>query len=299
MDERVFVVFNPHSGKGRGATLIEPVLAALREGGVVEHASTLQAGDEPRLVREALSRGCRTLVAVGGDGTWSNVANALLAEGAAADVRLGLVPAGTGCDLAKSLAIPARDVPACARIVRAGVPRRIDVGRIEGRCFLNVAGFGFDTAVIERSWSVRWLGGDLLYLYCALLELYAYPGFWVEVEADGVSLGRLDQMMLVFPNARIFGGGFKIAPHADLADGRIEMVGFGNMGLFARLGMMGRLRAGTHLEAPQVTSRAAARYRLRFERPPAYETDGEWNQAKSAELSIETLPGVLTVMAGA
>ncbi|MGE0453927.1 MAG: diacylglycerol kinase family protein [Vicinamibacteria bacterium] len=298
MDQRVFVVFNPHSGKGRGATLIEPVLAALREGGGVEHASTLRAGDEPRLVREALSRGFRTLVAVGGDGTWSNVANVLLAEGAGGDVRLGLVPAGTGCDLAKSLAIPARDVAACARIARAGVPRRIDVGRIEERCFLNVAGFGFDIAVIERSWSVRWLGGDLLYLYCALLELYAFPGFAVEVEADGLSLGRLDQMMLVFPNARIFGGGFRIAPHADLADGRIEMVGFGNMGLFARLGMMGRLRAGSHLSAPQVISRAAARYRLRFERPPAYETDGEWNQAKSAELSVETLPGALTVMAG-
>ena len=54
------------------------------------------------------------------------------------------------------------------------------MGRIEDRYFLNVAGFGFDIAVIEDSWDVRWLRGGLLYLYCALRQLHRFPGFPVE-----------------------------------------------------------------------------------------------------------------------
>ena len=123
----LFVVFNPRSGKGRGARLVAPVLHVL--GGEVAHGITAAAGDEERLTTEALERGFRRIVAVGGDGTWGNVGNAIIRSGV--DAALGLVPAGTGCDLAKSLGIPAHDVAGCVRIARDGHSRRIDVGRIE------------------------------------------------------------------------------------------------------------------------------------------------------------------------
>lgn len=294
MDEKVFVVFNPFSGKGRGASLVQPVLAAFGEGGPVEHALTQKAGDEARLTAEAIARGFRRIVAVGGDGTWSNVGNAIVGGGRA-DVTLGLVAGGTGCDLAKSLGIPARDVRASARIVREGRARRIDVGRIEGKCFLNVAGFGYDIAVIEDSWNVRWLRGDLVYLYCALRQMRRFPGFPVEIVADGQPLGRHELLMLVLANARVFGGGFQIAPQAALDDGRLDGVAFSNMGLLRRLGIMGSLLRGTHAASPEVKSSRAASYLLRFEKPPAYETDGEWNQAKSAELEVCVLPAALAV----
>ena len=93
-------------------------------------ASPRRAGDEARLTAEALGRGFRRIVAVGGDGTWSNVGNAIIRSGV--DAALGLVPAGTGCDLAKSLGVPARDVAGCARIARDGHSRRIDVGPHRG-----------------------------------------------------------------------------------------------------------------------------------------------------------------------
>lgn len=295
MSQGVFAVFNPHSGKGRGARLVAPVLAALSsDGGRVEHALSARAGDEARLAEEAAGLGFRTIVAVGGDGTWSNVANGILRSGAPA--RLALVAGGTGCDLAKSLGIPARDVAACARIVREGVTRRIDVGRVEGKHFLNVVGFGFDIAVIEHSWRVRFLGGHLLYLYSALRQLYSFPGFPVEMEIDDRPALRLDLMMLVIANARVFGGGFQIAPRADLGDGRLDAMAFGNIGLARRLPLMLRLLRGTHEGAREVSSTTGRSFRLRFERPPTYETDGEWNQAKSAEVRIETLPAALEVL---
>lgn len=295
MTEPVYVVFNPASGKGRGGRLIGPVLEALGAGGPVEHGVTAGPGDEARLASEAIARGLRTLVAVGGDGTWSNVANAMLRSGVPG-VRLGLVAGGTGCDLAKSLGIPARDVSACARIIRGGLARRIDVGRVEQRFFLNVAGFGFDIAVIEDAARVRYLAGDLLYMYCALRQIYSFPGFPVEISADGTPPVREELLMLIIANARIFGGGFVIAPDGDPTDGRLDAVSFGNMGLLRRLKIMGQLRRGRHQQAPEVTTRTAAGFQLRFAAPPAYETDGERNQARSAELTVTSVPAALQVL---
>jgi diacylglycerol kinase (ATP) len=292
----VFVVFNPASGKGRGARLVEPVLAALAAGGPVEHGLTAAAGDEARLAREAVGRGFTTVVAVGGDGTWSGVGNGILESGAADRVRLGLVPGGSGCDLAKSLGIPPRDIPACARIVRGGVTRTIDVGRIEGRYFLNVAGFGFDIAVIEDSRDVRWLGGGLLYLYCAVRQMYRFPGFPVTMAVDGGPERRQEMLMLVFANAKVFGGGFKIAPEADLADGRLDAVAFVNMPLHRRFPIMVKLLRGTHRGDPAVEAMRGRSFRLGFDAPPAYETDGEWHRARSAELHVDTVPAALRVL---
>jgi diacylglycerol kinase (ATP) len=292
----VYVVFNPQAGKGRGASLVEPFLDALARAGVARagHALTARAGDEAALTAAALAQGYRRIVAVGGDGTWSNVANVILRAGGGA--ALGLVPAGTGCDLAKSLDVPARDLDACARIVAAGRTRTIDVGRIEDRYFLNVAGFGFDIAVIEQTWRVRWLGGPLLYLYCALRQLFAFPGFPLRLQADGGPERRLDLLMLVIANARVFGGGFQIAPQADLADGRLDAVWFSNMGRAGRVGALVRLLRGTHGELAEVAITRAPSFRLAFDAPPAYETDGEWNRARSAELEVSTVPAALRVV---
>jgi diacylglycerol kinase (ATP) len=294
VDEPIFVIFNPRSGKGRGAQFVTPVLQGLAPAARVEHALTREPGDEGRLAEEALARGFRRIVAVGGDGTWSNVGNAILRSSQPA--KLGLVPGGTGCDLAKTLGIPPRDVHACCRVVLEGCTRRIDVGRVEDKYFLNIAGFGYDVAVLEDSWSVGYLEGSALYLYCALRQLHSYRGFQVEGEVDGSPLPRRDMLMLIVANARIFGGGFQVAPSADVSDGRLDAVSFGNMGLGSRVGALVRLLRGSHHLHPQVSTARAARLVYRFEAPPAYETDGEWNQARSAEVVIESVPQALEVL---
>jgi diacylglycerol kinase (ATP) len=297
VDEPVFVVFNPQSGKGRGASFVSPVLQGLAAASRVEHGLTTGPGDEARLTREAIARGFRRIVAVGGDGTWSNVGNAILATGA--PVKLGLVPGGTGCDLAKTLGVPARDLHASCRIILDGHTRTIDVGRIEGRHFLNIAGFGYDVAVLEDSWSVRYLEGGALYLYCALRQLGSYRGFAVEASVDDGPPGKSDQLMTIVANARVFGGGFKVAPEADLEDGRLDAVSFENMGFASRVSALVRLLRGTHLAHPRVSAVRARRLVYRFAQPPSYETDGEWNQAKSSEIVIEAVPKALQVLAPA
>jgi diacylglycerol kinase (ATP) len=293
----IFVVVNPASGKGRGGRVLAPVLAALREatgGASVAHALSGRPGDEITIAQQAIAHGHRRLVAVGGDGTWSNVGNAILRSGQ--DVALGLIAGGTGCDLAKSLDIPAQDPAAAARVVAAGHSRAIDVGTVENRHFLNVVGFGFDIAVIEDSWRVRYLRGAPLYLYCAVRQLYRFAGFPVEMAVDGEPGRREDMMMLVIANARVFGGGFRIAPAADLSDGLLDCVVFTNMPPRRRLPILLSLLRGRHDTAPEVRFRRAASFKLQFAGPPAYETDGEWNRAGASELTIGIRPAALRVL---
>jgi diacylglycerol kinase (ATP) len=293
----IFVVVNPASGKGRGARVAPHVLAALTQaagGAPVAHAMTTRAGDEVTVAQQAIAQGYRRIVAVGGDGTWSNVGNAILRSGQ--DAALGLVAGGTGCDLAKSLDVPADYPAAAARVVAAGHTRTIDVGTVEGRHFLNVVGFGFDIAVIEDSWRVRYLRGAALYLYCAVRQLYRFPGFPVEMAVNGEPGRREDMLMLIIANARVFGGGFKIAPAADLADGALDAVVFTNMPRRRRFPIMLSLLRGTHGSSPDVRTSRASTFRLKFAGPPAYETDGEWNRAGSSELHIATRPAALRVL---
>ena len=290
---RTFVILNPNSGKGRGQRL-EPRIREAFAGQGAEFGLTSAAGDEERLARQAVDAGFDRVVAVGGDGTTSNVAHAILATGKR--VALGLVPAGTGCDLVRSLDIPQNDPRRCAEIVASGKTRAIDVGKVEGRHFLNVAGFGFDIAVLERSFRVKWLRGDLLYLYCALLEMSAYPGFELKSTLDGAPGPSGTHMMVIVANALKFGGGFAIAPQASLDDGKLDIVSFGDLGFFARLKAMGALMKGTHNSLPGVSTMRAGRAVFEFKAPPSFETDGEWRQAGGSSLTIETLPQALDVL---
>jgi len=294
VDDSIYVVFNPHAGKGRGAQFVSPVLEGLASASRLEHGLTRAPGDEARLAREAVERGFRRIVAVGGDGTWSNVGNAILQTGRPAE--LGLVPGGTGCDLAKSLGIPPRDLHACCRIILQGHSRTIDVGRVEDKHFLNIAGFGYDVAVLEDSWNVAYLEGSLLYLFCALRQLGSFRGFSLDAEVDSRPLGRRDMLMVIVANARVFGGGFKVAPDADLGDGVLDAWTFGNMGLGGRVSALVRLLLGRHGSHPRVSRVPGSRFVFRFDEPPAYETDGEWNQARGSELVIESVPAALRVL---
>lgn len=288
-----FVIVNPNSGRGRGRRLEAPIREAFLSQGA-QFGLTTSAGDEERLARQAIADGFDRIVAVGGDGTTSNVGHAIVESGK--PVALGLVPGGTGCDLARSLDIPQGDLRRCAEIVSAGRTRAIDVGKVEGRHFLNVAGFGFDLAVLERSFRVKWLRGELLYLYCALLEMKAYPGFRLKSVLDGRPGPDGMHMMVIVANARKFGGGFSIAPGASLEDGELDIVSFGELGFFARLKAMSALMKGIHNELPRIATTRARRAVFEFTQAPSFETDGEWRQAQGASVTVETLPGALRVL---
>ena len=262
--------------------------------GVTAIDTTTAAGDERSLARRALDAGCRTLVAVGGDGTWSNVAGAILESGA--DCRLALVAAGTGNDFAKTVGAPAGDLAASARLAVEGPDATVDVGRIEDRHFLNIAGFGFDIAVLEDCARITWLRGDGVYLFSALRQLFGYPGIEIDIGSPRGRRGNSRHLMLIVANARHFGGSFHIAPQADLRDGRLDAVSILDAPPLGRLSLFVAATRGTHVSRPRVVSEQAERFTLRFPEPPAYETDGEYRRAATAELEITCVPRALRVV---
>ncbi|HEX5437632.1 MAG TPA: diacylglycerol kinase family protein [Gemmatimonadaceae bacterium] len=290
------VIVNPASGRGRGSRALPAVRQAFAAVGITDIRVTEAPGDERRLAACALEEGCSTIVAAGGDGTWSNVANAILTAGA--DCRLGLLALGTGNDFAKTVGAPARDPVATARLVAGDDTHemRVDVGCIEERYFLNIAGFGLDIAVLEDIARITWLRGDALYLYAALRHLFTYPGMEIDVGTRGAARGASPHLLLIVANAKHFGGSFRIAPHASLTDGQLDAIAIGHVPPMRRLALFGAATRGTHVTRPEVCAQQAPSFVLRFPTPPAYETDGEYRQARTNELEVRCVPAALRVI---
>ena len=296
MTRRVIVIANPASGRGRGAKVLPTVREAFAAVGVTDLRTTIAKGDERAATLRAIDDGATTIVAAGGDGTWSNVANAILSSGA--DVRLGLLATGTGNDFAKTVGAPARDIAATAQLAVDGPDVRSDVGRIEDKFFINVSGFGFDIAVLEDIERISWLKGDAVYLYSALRQLFGYGGVDIDLRSNGASAGTglVRHLMLIVANARNFGGSFRIAPRASVRDGKLDAIAIHDAPPLRRMKLFGAATKGTHTSLPEVVAQQAPRFTVRFPAPPAYETDGEYNRARSAEIEISCVPGALRVV---
>lgn len=297
MPERVCVIVNPAAGRGRGARALEAVRTAFGAVGVTDIRVTGAKGDERTIATQAVSEGATALVAVGGDGTWSNVANGVLSEGAGEAVRLAIVAAGTGNDFAKTVGAPAADVAATARLVADGAETRVDVGRVEDHYFLNVSGFGFDIAVLEDIPSIPWLTGDAVYLVSALRQLVGYRGVDIAVSSPARRRGATRHLMLIVANARNFGGAFRIAPDASLTDGALDAISIHDASAWRRIKLFGAATRGIHVALHEVVSEQAPEFTVHFATPPAYETDGEYRRAASADVVITCVPAALRIVA--
>ncbi len=287
----IALVANPAAGRGRAGQAMARAEAALSGAGSVRVFATRGPGDERARALEAADSGASVIALLGGDGTWGNAAGALAARGIRTPV--ALLAAGTGNDFAKSLALPAADYRATARLVAAGATRRVDMGAVDDRPFLNGAGFGFDAVVCEALARPTRLRGPLVYVATALRELLTYRG--LDVAINGAARGR--RLMLVFSNGRWFGGTFRIAPDADVADGRLDISTYGDVRGLARVPLFARAIRGTHLRHPAVATWRATETRLVFDEPPVFEADGEFARARGCEVVVRTWPGALTVVA--
>jgi diacylglycerol kinase (ATP) len=293
-DRSFFIISNPAAGRGRAAPLAAEYARRLARLGPVAEARTTRPGEESDFARKALAAGFTAIIAVGGDGTWGKVAGSIVASGRR-DVTLGLLPAGTGNDFAKSIGIRAADSNAVIRGIEEDRRRTIDIGRAGSRYFLNVVGFGFDIAVIDDAKSFPVLHGDLLYRFCALRQLFKFTGVPIEIADERGSSGRRAHLMLTVSNGNFFGGSFHIAPEARLDDGRLDAVSILDAAPLARAVLFSRVSKGTHGEHERVSIRSASRFAVSFDSPVRYELDGDVYDLEGTTLEIEAVPRALSV----
>jgi YegS/Rv2252/BmrU family lipid kinase len=261
---RPLVIVNPRSGgglsEGKWAKLVGPLTDGLGE---LDNVFTQGPRDATRLAREAARDGRRLVVAFGGDGTISEVADGILQEGAGATTEIGLVPRGTGGDFRRSLEMPA-GLREAARHIREAPARTIDAGRAtfvdhDGaaatRHFINVASFGFSSAVAGRAnASSKRLGGRLAFLGATVRTLVTYDNTDVWFTVDGGERKRYRVLMAAVGNGRFFGGGMKICPGAKLDSGVLDLVVVGD---FTRMDVLTKVRTlydGSHLALEEVSN---------------------------------------------
>lgn len=309
-DRRVFVIFNPASGRGRGAKRIGAYRQLLEERiPHVEFLTTTRPGEERDLAERALAAGADVVAAAGGDGTWSNVADRVVASGRD-DVAFAMLPNGTGNDFGRGLGFHPSDASEAVQVLARGVTRRVDVGRVdtlsasahvpdrlESRHFLNLVGFGFDVAVIDAAAGAVLLKGELLYKVTALQQLFRFPGVHFGLHGEDGSARDGRHLMLTVSNGRFFGGGFPIAPGATADDGRLHACRISDAPPLTRLQLFNLAEKGRHVESERVEILDDTGFRVTFEAPPRFEMDGDVRQAAEAEVRVRVLPGALTVVA--
>jgi YegS/Rv2252/BmrU family lipid kinase len=274
------VIVNPSSAGGSTGETWPRLASDLRsEFGAFQPAFTKVRGDATSLAADAARKGTKLIIACGGDGTISEVANGILSSGQ--DAELGILPSGTGGDFRRSLEIPAQS-GAAARILREGRTRRIDVGRIsfvdhDGaeamRYFVGVASCGMSTKVIERvkaggpDWlpanTPKWLGGRISFGASLLQTAMRTGATRLLVQLDDSHERHLLVVNLCIANARYFGGGMKIAPEAKLTDGKFDVVGIGDLGAMKIFTSAPRIYFGSHLSMPEVSHACARKVSVR------------------------------------
>ncbi|GHH75446.1 hypothetical protein GCM10018793_18770 [Streptomyces sulfonofaciens] len=275
MTSEISLFVNPAAGRGRGAHAAQSAASALRTAGfTVSTVLGLDAEDALRRARGAVRGGTGALVAVGGDG----MVNLALQAVAGTSTPLGLIPAGTGNDFARALALPVRDPAAAGRLVAAALRgarlREVDLGRAAGRFFGTVLASGFDSRVNDRGNRMRWPTGRLKYDLAVIAELAAFRPVPYRITLDDGSPLHTEATLVAVGNGPSYGGGMRICAGADLGDGLFDVTVVGDCSRATLLKVFPRVYAGTHLDHPKVTVHRAAKVELAAPGTTGY-ADGE------------------------
>jgi diacylglycerol kinase (ATP) len=288
----VAVLVSPIAGRGRARTVATAAVEALRARGLeprVLPATTRH--DAEKQAADAVAAGAAAVVAVGGDGA----AHTALQAVAGTPVPLAVVPAGTGNDLALALGIP-KDPVAAARAAAedllAGAVRAVDAGRTGDRWWATVLCCGFDSAVTDRANRLRWPRGRRRYDVAVLAELARLRPREVTLVLDGEAQ-TVPVTLIAVGNTCWYGGGMKVCPAADPADGAFDVTVVGPVGRLELIRTKPLLTSGTHVDHPKISVYRARRVELTSPGVTTY-ADGELVAALPA--TAECVPGALRVL---
>lgn len=278
-----------NSGSG-GALSPEEVEASVSGCGLDTRVLLIEDLEPDDLVE--LAADCDLLVAAGGDGTVNAAAQALYKAGG--DAVLGLLPLGTGNDLARTLEIPT-DLEGAARVLVHGSIQPLDVVLLDQeRIMINQANGGFSGTLaqtMDEKTKGRW--GPLAYLRASVDMFTEMPEYEVSLDLDGERLSTR-VLNLSVANGRYSAGGVPVAPDADPSDGLFDIVLFQAAMKLAILPLAPRILRGTHLDAEEVIFRRGRVLRLRAEPTMPFSIDGELCDEHPSR--FELLPGRLRVM---
>lgn len=303
MADKTLVILNPWAGRGTAGRRRADLEATLRQGEIDFDLVLTQArGDATEITRQGIERGYSRVVAVGGDGTINEVVNGIKAAESQSgrQASLGIIPLGTGSDFIKVLdGFTANDIAGGVRRLVEGYARPLDLGRVEvsgagARFFINGLGMGLDAQVAAESLKLTRLKGLAVYMVAILRALANYQAHPMSIAYDELHIRR-PLLFASIANGRCQGGGFWLTPHALVDDGLMDLCLVDNLRIDEIIRYIPLVMRGTHTRLKQVTMGRARSITITCAAPIPVATDGEILALDARDITVETLPGAITV----
>ena len=293
------VLLNPVAGGGMASDAAPRIQQfAAETGWRLELRRTTSADDLAAQARAGLAAGYSRILALGGDGTFQQLANAI---GAGQNVVLGVLPAGGGNDLAQALGLP-QDPVLAAKLLRDGEIRLLDAARVRTsdgneRLYLGGGGVGLDALAAQFAGGVyRNLRGRPRYLLSMIRALVGFHALEVRasIESEDTSEWQGDAFVVGVLNTPSYGAGLRLAPQAKLDDGMLDLVLVENLSLLQILRVLPLLVTHGELRTNRLRRQAFRRVRIETQTPAKFHGDGEilgWTPVE-----IEVLPRAIRML---
>ena len=290
------LVVNERSGGGRAGRMLPEVARRLREQVPTAELHIISSNswtEAEKLTRAAAleARPGDALLVMGGDG----MAHLGLNAAAGTEATLGLIPAGTGNDFARGVGVP-RTVDEAVGVIVAGRIRTVDLAHISNDTFPRryvgaVVSTGYDARVNRSTNHIRLRLGALSYGYIAMRELASFSPLHYDMIIDGVRR-RQEAMLVAVSNTGVFGGGMRIAPNADPADGLLDVTVVGPVSRTTLLRLLPSMYSGAFVKHPCVEQFRARSIELAGE---GLFVMGDGEELGEVPVRVECVPGVLKV----
>lgn len=244
--KRARLIYNPTSGREEMRRLLPDVLERLDQGGIETscHATTGE-GDATREAALAVERGYDIIIAAGGDGTLNEVVNGM--AGKTHLPPLGVFPLGTTNDFARAMGIPRRWEDYCDLVIE-NKTRPIDIGKVNGRHFINIAGGGKLTELTyEVPSRLKTLIGQLAYYMKGIEKMASLSPTKLIIHAEGHEIIEGEFMLFLIANSNSVGGFEKLAPDARIDDGLLDVIALKKCNLAEFIRLVTMALRGDHL----------------------------------------------------
>nr|WP_295974370.1 diacylglycerol kinase [uncultured Bacillus sp.] len=279
--KRARVIYNPTSGRESFKKHLSEVLNILENAGYETscHATT-GAGDAAVEARLAVERRFDLVVAAGGDGTINEVVNGMAEQ--EYRPRLGVIPVGTTNDFARALQIP-RDIVAATEIIAKGDTIPVDIGRMDNKYFINIAGGGRLTELTyDVPSKLKTMLGQLAYYLKGMEMLPSLKATKVRIEYDG-KLFEGEVMLFLVALTNSVGGFEKLSPNSSINDGMFSLLILKDTNLADFIRIASLAIRGEHINDPNVLYTKANRIKVTSDEKVQLNLDGEFGGLLPAE----------------
>ncbi len=296
-DDKWLVIVNPNAGNGKGKKDWNKISSLLEKYSIsFEAIFTESKSHATRLVIDSISSGFRKIISVGGDGTLNEVINGIFSQiyCPTSDITLSLIPVGTGNDWGRMFGIPLL-YESAVKTICAGKHILHDIGKVsyfngskqEIRYFINIAGLGFEAAVVKRTNIQKDKGrsNKAIYFYNLLMSLISYKNTDAELLIDGQVI-NCKVFSINVGNGRYCGGGMRQTPEALPDDGLLDITVINGMGKIEIIRNLPILYDGTILSHPKVDGYRTTNLQVKSKKLLYAEADGESIGHTPVEFSI-------------